>query len=163
MIFPVSGFCGIGIGKGMTWLQLLSCWPNGACDFCRVGLLHIPWRAASSAVRAVRVTARHCCSLCSDPVLGEVTGTKVLFLPQCYACPGSKKSLSPGIHPYFKDISSDTAESAVAKKQGLENFAFDRIESQTAFCNSSSPSKEHQAQLLARHCRAPALPSLFWG
>lgn len=57
--------------------------------------------------------------------------------PRYYSCHNAmlalaakKEVLSPGSHPYFKELSLDTAESALAKRQGLENFAFDHVRSQ---------------------------------
>lgn len=82
-------------------------------------------------LRAVAVTAGHCCSLRSDPLLWEVTWT-----PRSCSCHGAvpalaaKEVLSPASCPYFKEASLDTAESALAQSQGLENSAFGRTQSQ---------------------------------
>lgn len=62
--------------------------------------------------------------------MGSNTGTEVLFPPQCCACPGNKEVvLSPGSHPYFKEVSFHIAESALSRSQGLQIFASDHIQS----------------------------------
>lgn len=121
-----------GVGKGMTWLQLLPSWSSGACEFWSAGILTVPWQAEAVHFRATAVTAEHSFFLSSDPLLWEVTQAQ-RSCSCCSAAPAlaAKKEVLPsGSHPYFEEASLDTAESALVKRQGLGNFAFGHIQSQ---------------------------------
>lgn len=143
-----------GLGKGMTWLQLLPCWSGGACDIWSAGTLTVPWQAEAVQFKASAVTAEHSFCLCSDPLLWEVAQAQgsCSCRSAASALAAKKEVLSFGNHPYFEEASLDTAESAPAKRQGLENFAFDHIQSlQQQFV----PLTAHQ------DCRTQTLPHVF--